>query len=293
MQYCGGDVNNAAPSNEYCYTCEPPTANETANDFDIFPQPTFSSTWQAAVAYVTATAGGSQPPAWDGITSGQNWTDPATGITSTVPGSSLYAALKRDPYSDIVDLAIDLGAQGIDIDYEEDWHADLHKDGPGPWTLPQTVYKFSAILKDVALNAAARAPALMLSTAAGAAGAWGGNWWGGNLKGLVLQAATYYPDLIAHVAATGGINVMTYDLSDDESHYECPTPATCTLHDQVAFYMSTYATAGIPAAVGYETGTPAYPDPVENPTHQLPLTMTELQTIVSTTQANSTGGFFC
>lgn len=101
-----------------------------------------------------------------------------------------------------------------------------------------------------------------------------------------------YPDLIAKVASTGGINVMTYDLSDDESHYECPTPAICTLHDQVAFYMSTYSQAGIPANVGYETGTPAYPDPVENPTHQLPLTLAELATIQEATQPASPGGFF-
>ena len=37
---------------------------------------------------------------------------------------------------------------------------------------------------------------------------------------------------------------------------------------QVQFYMSTFTNASIPAAVGYETGTPAYPDPVENPTHR-------------------------
>ncbi len=185
------------------------------------------------------------------------------------------------------------------------------------------MYKFSAILKDVQLNIAAKAPSMLLSTASGAAGGWEGNWWGGNLKGLTLAAAKWYPDLIAFVASTGGVNVMTYDLSDDgafwgcalpaahasalslshtlspspnlplvvccfcwiswafnspilmtprialvlscnapclhaaaESHYECPTPAICTLHDQVAFYMGTYSQAGISANVGYETGTP-------------------------------------
>ena len=61
---------------------------------------------------------------------------------------------------------------------------------------------------------------------------------------------------------------------------------------QVNFYMGTFASAGIPANVGYETGTPAYPDPVENPTHSLPLTKTELGTIVAATQAHYAGGFF-
>jgi hypothetical protein len=51
--------------------------------------------------------------------------------------------------------------------------------------------------------------------------------------------------------------MKTYDLSDDEKYSECPTPAVCTLHDQVDFYLKTYAAAGIPANVGYETGTPA------------------------------------
>lgn len=86
---------------------------------------------------------------------------------------------------------------------------------------------------------------------------------------------------------------MTYDLSDDEEYSECPEPGVCTLDQQVQFYMNTYgacgsscaapfcpsnlripvllantATASIAAAVGYETGTPAYPDPIENPSHR-------------------------
>ena len=354
-------MNNASPDNEYCYTCEPPAANETLNNFDLFPEPTFSPTWQAAVAYVTAGAASAPvQPVWDaGFINGQQWTDPNTGVSTVLPGSGLYNTLKRDPYADLVSLAVDLGAAGVDVDYEEMWHADMHKQGPagGPWTLPQTVYKYAAVLKDVQLNIAAQAPALLLSSPTGAASGWAGNWWGGNLKGVVAGAAALYPDLIAFVARTGGINVMvraagifaararvlrwvlarqpaarracvrvcaprvctparlctstlliphasppprpqnlakkTYDLSDDEQFYECPTPAVCSLHDQVAFYMETYSNASVPAHVGYETGTPAYPDPVEDATHQLPLTMTELGLITSNTQKNSPGGFFC
>jgi hypothetical protein len=292
-EYCGGSIDNASPANEWCYTCEPPTANETLNNFAIFPEPTYSKTWQQAVTYVTATAGGGAP-VWSGIAPGTDWTDPATGLSAAVPGSNLPAKLQRDPYADIVSLAVDFGAAGVDIDYEEDWYADLTKVGPagGPWTNAQTTYKFSAILKDVAINIATMKPTLLLSTAAGAASGGAGNWWGGNLKGIILNANQYYPDLIQQVASTGGINVMTYDLSDDESHYECPVPTACTLDQQVAYYMDTYASAGIAANVGYETGTPAYPDPVENPTHQLPLTNALLATITQSTQKASPGGFF-
>ena len=87
------------------------------------------------------------------------------------------------------------------------------------------MYKFSAILKDLQLNIAAKAPSMLLSTASGAAGGWEGNWWGGNLKGLTLAAAKWYPDLIAFVASTGGVNVMTYDLSDDGAVWGCALPA--------------------------------------------------------------------
>ena len=40
-------------------------------------------------------------------------------------------------------LAKDLNAAGVDLDYEEMWHADYFKvgDGSGPWELPQTTYK--------------------------------------------------------------------------------------------------------------------------------------------------------
>ena len=212
QEYCGGDINAASAANEWCYTCEPPAANETINDFDLFPEPSFSPTWKAAIAYVaTGAASAPVPPTWDtNFVNGQPWTDPATGITVTLPGSGLYNTLQRDPYADFVSLAKDLGAAGVDVDYEEMWHADMHKIGPagGPWTLPQTVYKYAAILKDVQLNIVAQNTSLMLSSPTGAASGWAGNWWGGNLKGVVAEAAALYPDLIAFVASTGGINVM-------------------------------------------------------------------------------------
>ena len=47
--------------------------------------------------------------------------------------------------------------------------------------------------------------------------------WGGNLKGIWLNMNQYYPDLMSYVSSTGGINVMTYDLSDNEQVCILPT----------------------------------------------------------------------
>jgi len=114
-------------------------------------------------------------------------TDLKTKTKVKVPGSDAYVKALSDPYADLVTLAKDLGATGVDIDYEESWHADTFKSGTkkeGPWELNQTVYKYSAIIKDVIDNIKTIAPDMKLSTTPGAVGAWSGKWWGGNLKGV-------------------------------------------------------------------------------------------------------------
>jgi hypothetical protein len=105
--------------------------------------------------------------------------------------------------------------------------------------LPQTTFKYAAIVKDIQLNVQALYPACKVSTAAAAVGAWGGKWWGGNLKGMWLNVKQWYPDLITTLA-TGGVNVMTYDLSKNEAFHECPDPTDCPLLAQIQFYMQTY-----------------------------------------------------
>lgn len=89
----------------------------------------------------------------------------------------------------------------------------------GPWTLPQTIYKYAAIAKDIQLNIAAIYPSLKLATAAAAVGAWSSKWWGGNLKGLWYGVKEQFPDILgSHME----VAVMTYDLSSDEvcvKHY--------------------------------------------------------------------------
>jgi len=293
-QNCGGSVDNANESNQWCYTCEPQSEGTTSASFAIFPNVPWSPTWTSAEQYVEANAKGGAPSWQHDMIPGQSWTDPKTNLQLTIPGSSDFVTAKRDPYQDLVYLAKDLGVKGVDIDYEEFWHADYFKVGAsgGPWTLYQTVYKYVAILKDVYDNINAIYPGCAMSTAAGATGAWQGNWWGGNLKGVWYYANLWFPTLVSFVSSTGGINVMTYDLSSNEQYYECPSTSCCTLECQVDFYMGTYAQAGIPANVGYEVGTPAYPSPVHDLTHQLPLTTTALATITSQTQSKYRGGFF-
>ena len=132
-----------------------------------------------------------------------------------MPGSGAFVTQNRNPYEDLVYLAKDLGAAGVDIDYEEFWHADTFKVGsaPGPWTLPQTVYKYSAVVYNVMSSIKANYPTCKLSTAAAAVGAWSGSWWGGNLKGIWLQANQMFPEIIQFMTAganAGGINVMSY-----------------------------------------------------------------------------------
>lgn len=158
--------------------------------------------------------------------------DNKTSISLIVPGRSQIVTEKTDPYSDMVDLAVDLGADGVDLDYEEfcqspflhmppdkevlflccfslclaelqffslhfffffvaAGHADYFKVGDGPWTLPQTVYKYAAIARTFMLHIQAKAPLMKLSTASAAVGGWSTNWWGGNLKGEFFLCVLY------------------------------------------------------------------------------------------------------
>lgn len=290
QQYGNGNIDNCVESNQWCYVCEPLSEGTTVGSFSIFPQPTWSKTWQQAVQFVEQSAG--VTPQWmDDMVPGKMWTDKKTGQALLVPGMSGFVKQQRDPYADLVQMASELGAAGVDIDYEEFWMADYTKTGNGPWQLDQIVYKYTAIMKDVMINIATIAPKMKISTAASAVGAWGGNWWGGNLKGVWLQVNQKYPSVIKALTDSQGLNVMTYDLSSNPTFHECPEDGICALDQQVDYYMKTYESAGIDANVGYEIGTPAYPPPDHDPTHQLPLTTALLQSITSNTQARHKGGF--
>ncbi|KAI8350201.1 hypothetical protein B0O80DRAFT_500798 [Mortierella sp. GBAus27b] len=227
---------------------------------------------------------------------GKEWQDPKQGGDLTiVPGSSYFYDQKRDPYQDLVYLAKDLGLAGVDIDYEEMRHADYNKAGPssGPWTNYQTVYKYATIMRDVQINIQKIAPNLLLGTASAAVGALSTNWWGGNLKGVWYNVFQWYPEIYNFVATganSGGVNVMSYDLSSNEKYHECPEPGVCSLSQQVNYHMDSYKKAGIGAHVGYEIGTPAYPDKHQGPENQLPLTQTALTFILNAQGEN--GGFF-
>jgi hypothetical protein len=299
-KFGGGDTSKCVGSNQWCYVCEPPSEHTNVSAFSIFPEPKGQAGWERAKQFVSegASAAGLPPPVWhEDMVPGEAYPDPSTGVSSTVPGSGLFHSIGRDPYEDFVYLARDLSASGVDLDYEEMWHADTFKEvapngraATGPWLLHQTTYKYAAILQDIRGAVHVIDPSLKVSTATAAAGAWAGKWWGGNLKGLWLQLHQHF----AAAAEDVELNVMTYDLSKDAQYHECPDPADCTLDQQVAFYMQTYATAGMRQRVnvGYEIGTPAYPSPVEDGANQLPLTTTALETIASGTQTQFGGGFF-
>ncbi|KAI8617498.1 hypothetical protein BC830DRAFT_1113275 [Chytriomyces sp. MP71] len=298
-QYGGGNVNNCNESNMWCYTCEPESQMTTLKDFIIFPEPANTATWKAAQAKIKAGAKGN-PVTWHPeFLPGSPVTDPVDKTTiTTVPGNGYFASQGRDPYADLVSLAKDLNLDGVDIDYEEMWHADTFRTQTtfSDYKLDQTVYKYSAIMADVVAAIQANYSTCKLSTAAGAAGGDSGHWWGGNLKGLWYYSNLWYPDITKFMsvgANAGGINVMTYDLSNNPQFSECPQPGVCDLAGQVNYYMGTYAQAGIVARVGYEIGQPAYPDPSNDPTHQIPLTQAALTSILSQqTSASSVGGFF-
>jgi hypothetical protein len=290
-----GGPENCNEANQFCYVCEPKSENTSLTaSFSVFPEPSKAPTWQAATQYIEKWAGSQPTPQWHPeILPGSSYTDPTSGISSIVPGDAAFAAKGSDPYVDLVQLALDLGCSGVDIDYEEMWHADSFKTGEatGPWTLHQTSYKYAAILKDVGTAIATIAPGMLFTTAAGAVGAWSTPWWGGNLKGVWYEVNTRFPSVMSPLLKSGGINVMTYDLSDNQDFHECPDDEHCTLSQQVAFYMGTYSKAGIGANVGYEVGTPAYPAPDHDKAHQLPLTTSALSSIVSTSQSQAAGGF--
>jgi len=86
--------------------------------------------------------------------------------------------------------------------------------------------------------------------------------------------------------------LQTYDLSKDPRYHECPQDDVCALHEQVEFYMNTYANASIVANVGYEVGQPAYPAIEVDKENQLPLTQDEFSQILANTQPKYPGAFF-
>jgi len=298
QQFGGGSTSGCTAANQYCYVCEPPSEHTAlGTSFSIFPEPKGTASWEAAKKYVVqgaARANGVTPKWNEDMVPGQMWTSP-DGTSTPVPGQTEWISAGRNPYEDVVYLAKDLGCSGVDVDYEEMWHADTFKTDTGPWDLTQTAFKYAAILKNVEDTIRAVAPSMKVSTASGAVGAWSGNWWGGNLKGVWLKVYQMFPDLISFMATgknSGGVNVMTYDLSSNEQFHECPTDGVCALDKQVGFYMDTYDKAKIPASVGYEVGTPAYPDPAHDKSHQLPLTTEMMTALISQTQSKHKVGFF-
>jgi len=293
QKFGGGDWKNCNEANQFCYVCEPPSEGTNLTDFQIFPELNNSKAFVAATQYVNAGHNKSiHAPVWNyDMVAGQKWTDKNTSVTVTVPGNPLYVKMGRDPYEDFITLARDLGATGVDLDYEEFWHGTVlrrcgfaaadtwlplfalpvacclyaivaivvlalwrprqsctarscqrsgpsaqlrsiqalnsamsllyagdyfkYGDAQGPWILPQTAYKWTAIAKTLMTHIQNIYPDCLLTTAAPAVGAWETAWWGGNLKGLMYWVKSWYPEVLNFLTKgknAGGINVMTYDL---------------------------------------------------------------------------------
>ncbi|KAF9414509.1 hypothetical protein BGZ76_004838, partial [Entomortierella beljakovae] len=110
-----GSLSACTEANMWCYTCEPKSENTVLGDFDIFPEPSNSSTWQEAQKYIMATAGGDKPVFHPEIVPGRSWTDPQNKMVNLVPGNDYFVKQNRDPYQDLVYLGKDLGLAGVDI----------------------------------------------------------------------------------------------------------------------------------------------------------------------------------
>lgn len=201
----------------------------------------------------------------------------------------------RASYTKLVQMASNLGASGIDVDYEEAWHADINayewritpdnvEPSPGitymtteelltqgqgdqvydddhnlviagtTRTMPDTVDKFAAILREIDANIDAANADLKISIAVPAVGAiptmsanwgtnaqtvstYGGAWYGGNLYGLIYNTALLYPNELETVDFIGA---MTYDLSSTDCGAANGTFIPCALDQQVRFYWGTF-----------------------------------------------------
>ncbi|KAF9942622.1 hypothetical protein BGZ67_000846 [Mortierella alpina] len=293
-----GSVDACTEANMWCYTCEPKSENTVLADFDIFPEPEHSETWKQAQDYIVklSTQAGKEKPVYHpDIIPGQEYNDPKHNLKVKVPGNNYFLTQKRDPYQDLVLLGRDLNLTGIDIDYEEMWHADMFKTvvggATGPFLSHQTVYKYATIMKDVQINIQKLAPKLKLATAAAVTGGMeeAKQWWGGNLKNVWFNVNKFFPEVYKAISSSGGVNVMSYDVSSATG--ECPDgDESCDLNKQVDYYMTSFLHNNMDANVGYEIGIPAYPAPDHDPQHQLPLNQKELSAILQ--KYGSKGGFF-
>jgi hypothetical protein len=253
------------PDNNWCYVVEPSVTGIKASDYSSFPYP---------VDYPQ----------------------------SLLPSGSGLSVPQTDYYKMMVQFVKDTGANGIDVDYEEfpqaDWYRqeynpdtgvissgfDHNLTSAGPWVMQSSVNKITYIISKVEKEAkAANIDVQITAPAVGAIpiqGPWnsGKQWWGGNLKGLIYNIINYSDSNIPSGKsliqnATGGIGVMTYDVSSNQKNSECPfaTDAFCSLKYQVGFYMNSYLyefqaanLSSVKLFFGVETQTPAYPRPEIN-----------------------------
>lgn len=239
--------------------CEPPQDDYSLPDynmdvsrFDYFPNP---------------------------LTYAENGTNPAfNNKAAGLPNPNIYetADQAKQYIQNWVDFVQFIGADGVDLDYEETYFADFSSI-PSPYTqtgslsMKYTAQKFASILYN--LEHYASAAGLKVSIAAvpvgvtnidAPNGSLGQQLWGGNLKGLYYQTSN--PNDVptpAGIEDSGAdllgkldfIGVMTYDLDTTTTSSYCPILGTnnvlgfqqyqpgsssdiCVLDKQVATYLS-------------------------------------------------------
>ena len=262
----------------------------------------------------------------------------------------------KDPianvYEPFVQMAAELGADGVDFDYEEFWQLetlfktlvkstveydnDLNvKVYHGGGDLLLTKFKFartSAVWR-AAVNKinSKNTSNLGLSVPSGVVSMWKGDWWFGNLKGVMLggeqpnigppQELTPYKDIFNLFGASTWNNIydaimpMTYDMGGGSAANECGSdsggPSTgpdngCNISDQVLWYIKNgYANYKTKMHVGFEVGRPAFPHlgkvttctapKADKRDYQLPLTTDQFNQLVKGAAAITdtvVGGFY-
>ncbi|KAJ3065472.1 hypothetical protein HDU98_011176 [Podochytrium sp. JEL0797] len=288
QQYGGGSIKGCSESNMFCHACDMGLYKYSdLKDLSVFPEPNATASWQMAQGTVERLSTGA-PVKWNPlIIGGSQYVDPVDNVTiSRVPGNDYWVSQGRDPYVDFVYLARDLGLDGVDVDYNEVWHADTFRTGSGPFAIDQTVYKYAAILIDVSNAIQAHYPKCKLSVAASPFGAVRRDWWGGSLQGLWHYTNVWFPGVFTFITRSsnaGGINVKTFDLSSNNADYQCSSTIAydCNLAAQIEFFIGTFESANLFVRIGFEVGQPSFPDPFHDPHHQLPLTTAVLQKTLS------------
>lgn len=224
-------------------------------------------------------------------------------------------------YTNFVYMASAVGANGVDLDYEEFWHADSFHDtlpvnGLAPpynssshGLLSRTkakLVRISLMLKWACLqtqSGKSTRTTMGLSIPAPAVAVSPGPWYYGNLKGLFLDDIYFswaeyisratglqISDNLFNKLYDGGVCPMIYDLGGSGNDCVGPNKTQCSLQLQLPYYKKQFDNAKISTYIPFEVGRPAYPQTgtistVNNKT--LPPSKTDVSNILNNSDMNT------